>query len=138
MTENTPTPENTTTPGTQAPAPGTIPRLGFWPNLIASFKLIREAVRSEGQKIRKSDPLTIWLVPALAVALLCVSFSTGLVRLAVAMLAYFSALLYIAARIGIVRSMNHRQVNLVWHIILCSFLAGVLFAFVVLHLVQNL
>ncbi|MBZ0187817.1 MAG: hypothetical protein K8F91_16340 [Candidatus Obscuribacterales bacterium] len=118
-------------------APATIPRLGFWPNLLASYKLIREAVQSEGKKIRKSDPLTIWLVPGLAFALLAVSFSTGALRLAVAILAYFSALLYIAARIGIVRSMNHRQVNLVWHIILCSFLAGVLFSFVVLHLVQN-
>ena len=118
----------------QTTPPEHLPRLGFIDNLKASYKKIRLAVNSEGKKIRKSDPITIWLVPGLAFALLAVSFSGGILRLIISILAYFSACLYIAARIGIVRSMNDRQINLVWHIILCSFIAGILFAFMILSI----
>ena len=114
--------------------PQQVPRLGFLDNVKASYTKIRASVNEEGKNIRKSDPWTIWLVPGLAVALVFVSFTGGIVRLLVALMAYFSACLYIAARIGIVRSMNSRQVNLVWHIIMCSFIAGILFAFPILSL----
>lgn len=111
-----------------------IPRLGFLDNVKASYTKIRSSVNEEGKNIRKSDPLTIWLVPGLAIALVFVSFTGGIIRLLVAFMAYLSACLYVAARIGIVRSMNSRQVNLVWHIIMCSFIAGILFAFLVLSI----
>ena len=120
--------------GEPAGKPSQIPRLGFFANLQASFKQIREAVHAEGKNIRKTDPLTIWLVPALAFALVCVSLSSGLIRVIVALLAFSSACLYIAARIGIVRSMNTRQVNLIWHILLCAFISGIIFAFLVLSI----
>ena len=115
-----------------------IPRLGFFDNLKASYTKIRTSVKDEGKNIRKSDPLTIWMVPGLAVALVFASASGGIVRLLVAFLAYFSACIYVAARIGIVRSMNSRQVNLVWHIIMCSFIAGILFAFLFLSLLNEI
>ena len=120
----------------QPERPQQLPRLGFIDNLKASYQKIRISVKSEGEKIRKTDPITIWLVPGLAIALLCVSFTGGFLRLLIAICAYLSACFYIAARIGIVRSMNERQVNLVWHILMASFIAGILFAFVVLSIVN--
>lgn len=118
--------------------PQQIPRLGFWPNLMASFKHIRIAVNDEGNKLRKSDPLTIWLVPASAVILLIVTLTPqGWLRCTTALVAYMSVIFYIMARIGIVRALNNRQTNLVWHLLLASFLGGILFAFTLLEFLRD-
>lgn len=122
----------------QTDKPAQIPRLGFFANVGASFTKIRESVKAEGKNIRKTDPLTIWLVPALSLALVFVSLTGGVIRAIVAFLAFASACVYVAARIGIVRSMNTRQVNLIWHIILCVFISGILFAFLVLSITNIL
>lgn len=129
MTSN---PTDNTEPGT----PQKVERLSFWPNLSQSFKHIRESVKHEGHRMRKSDPLTVWLVPSLAVILAVVSMSTGHLRVAVGVLAYISVLAYIGARIGIVRSMSFRQTNLVWHVMLATFISGLLFALIVFEFVQ--
>lgn len=112
-----------------------IERLKFWPNLGTSFKHIRESVRSEGNRIRKTDPITIFLVPVACIVLAYASFASGWLRLLIATLTFFSMLFYVAARIGIVRSMNHRQTNLVWHIMMAMFMAGIVFALMFKELV---
>ena len=131
------TAETQKTDGNDGGAPKQIERLSFWPNIAASFKYIRESVKEEGSRIRKSDPLTIWMVPATAIMLVVVSLTAGWLRCITGVVALVAVWFYILARFGIVRSMNHRQVNLVWHIILASFLAGILFAFTFLELIRQ-
>jgi len=116
--------------------PEQVERLAFWPNVQASFKYIRESVRSEGNKIRKSDPITVWMLPLLTVALVLTTAMSGWARMIVGLLAYGSALVYVLARIGIVRGMSFRQTNMVWHLLMASFTAGLLFAFVYLEILR--
>lgn len=119
--------------------PQQIPRLGFWPNILASFKHIRTAVNDEGNKTRKSDPVTIWMVPVSAVLLLIVTMTPqGWLRCLMALVSYLTVIFYIMARIGIVRALNNRQTNLVWHLLLASFLGGILFAFTLIELLRDL
>lgn len=113
-----------------------INRLAFWPNVQASYKHIRESVRAEGSNIRKSDPVTVWLVPLFTIALVAATFVSGYAKLVVGVLACLSALAYILARIGIVRNMNHRQTNMVWHLLLAAFIFGLLFAFTYLEVLR--
>lgn len=113
-----------------------IPRLAFWPNVGASFKHIRESVRAEGAKIRKYDPITVWLVPLTILALVFATQLGTWARVGVGAIAFFTSFTYILHRIGIVRSMNHRQTNLVWHLLLATFILGMLFAFGYLELVR--
>jgi hypothetical protein len=113
-----------------------IPRLSFWPNVQASIKHIRESVKAEGSNIRKSDPITVWMVPFFTVALIAATLISGHARLVVGVLAFLSALVYVMARIGIVRSMNHRQANMVWHLLMATFISGLLFAFTYLELLR--
>lgn len=120
----------------QPSQPTTVERLKFWPNIGASYKYIREAVKAEGNRIRKTDPITIWLVPALALVVAVTAFMSSWLRVIFAFLAYLSVALYVVARIGIVRSMNHRQVNIVWHLLLASFLGGMLFAIAIFELLN--
>ena len=114
-----------------------VERLPFGPNLAESMKHIRTSVKTEGDRMRKFDPLTLWLVPGLAVVLACVSFSQGVVRIGISILAYLAVLAYILTRIGIVRSLNHRQTNLVWHLLMANFISGLLFALIVFELVHH-
>lgn len=115
-----------------------VQRLAFWPNVQASFKYIRESVKAEGSNIRKSDPVTVWMVPLFTAALVIASLVSGHAKLVVGTLAYLSALVYVLARIGIVRGMSHRQVNMVWHLLMASFLCGLLFTFTYLELLRTI
>ncbi len=117
--------------------PQPVERLPFGPNLMATLKHIRAAVKAEGDRMRKSDPLTLWLVPGLAVALACVSFSHGVLRILISLLAYLAVLAYILTRIGIVRSLSHRQTNLVWHLLMAEFISGLIFALLVFEIVHH-
>ncbi len=103
-------------------------RLKFWDNVSATYKYVRESVKAEGKRIRKSDPFTIWLVPSLAVVLAATSFAHGMLRTFVSFLALVSVFVYLLMRVGIMRSMNHRQVNIIWHMLMASFLGGMLLA----------
>jgi hypothetical protein len=116
--------------------PQKLQRLGFWQNIVASFKHIRKAVDEEGNRIRKTDPITVWLVPAVAIVLVFVAGIAGWPRLFFTMAAYISVIIYIAVRIGIVRALNYRQTNIIWHLLLASFLAGVLFTFAFLEFMR--
>jgi hypothetical protein len=111
-------------------------RLPFWPNVSASFKHIRESVRTEGSNIRKSDPFTVWLVPAVVIMLAGATLLGTWARLAFGLAAFASVMFYILGRIGIVRGMNHRQTNMVWHLLLVSFIGGLLFAFFYLEILK--
>ncbi len=129
MTAETPQPASEQQP---------IQRLAFWPSVQASFKYIRESVKAEGSNIRKSDPVTVWMVPLFTFALVIASLVSGHAKLVVGFLAYLSALVYVLARIGIVRGMSYRQVNMVWHLLLASFLSGLLFTFTYLELLRTI
>lgn len=111
-------------------------RMPFSASVKESFRYIRESVKAEGNNIRKHDPITVWLVPVVCIILFFAAVVGGWIRFVVALSAYISVLVYIVARVGIVRGMNHRQTNMVWHLLLASFLAGVLFAFAVLELLR--
>ncbi len=111
-------------------------RMPFSDNVRESFKYIRKSVKAEGNNIRKTDPITIWLVPVVCIVLFFAALVGGWYRFVMALSAYISVLIYILARVGIVRGMNHRQTNMVWHLLLATFLAGVLFAFAVLELLR--
>ncbi len=111
-------------------------RLSFWPNVTASFKHIRESVRSEGNNIRKSDPFTVWLVPVVVILLAAATLLGPLAKIIGGLAAFGSTIFYILSRIGIVRNMTHRQTNMVWHLLLVSFIGGLLFAFFYLELLK--
>lgn len=113
-------------------------RLSFWPNVRASFKHIRESVKAEGSNIRKADPFTVWLLPVVILILACATVLGTWFRIGFGLLAFGSALYYILARIGIVRNMTHRQTNMVWHLLMISFIGGLLFAFFYLELLKVL
>lgn len=122
------TPDVTVDPSSQ--------RLPFWPNVTASFRHIRESVKIEGSNIRKSDPFTVWLVPIVVVLLAGATVLGTWARISFGLLAFGSAIYYILKRIGIVRNMNHRQTNMVWHLLMVSFISGLLFAFFYLELLK--
>jgi len=111
-------------------------RLAFWPNVQASFKHIRESVKAEGSNIRKSDPFTVWLVPVVATVLAGATLLGPWARIIFGLVAFGSVMFYILNRIGIVRNMTHRQTNMIWHLLLVSFIGGLLFAFFYLELLK--
>ena len=111
-------------------------RLPFWPNVKASFRHIRESVKVEGSNIRKSDPFSVWLVPIVVLMLAGATLMGTWARIAFGLIAFGSAIYYILKRIGIVRNMNHRQTNMVWHLLMVSFISGLLFAFFYLELLK--
>lgn len=122
------TPDVVTDPASQ--------RLAFWPNVQASFKHIRESVKAEGNNIRKSDPFTVWLLPGVILILAGATVLGTWFRIIFGLLAFGSSMLYILNRIGIVRNMTHRQTNMVWHLLMISFIGGLLFAFFYLELLK--
>lgn len=111
-------------------------RLAFWPNVTTSFRHIRESVKVEGSNIRKSDPFSVWLVPIVVLLLAGASLMGTWARISFGLIAFGSTVFYILKRISIVRNMSHRQTNMVWHLLMVSFISGLLFAFFYLELLK--
>ncbi len=139
MSENTePVPASTSasTPATPASSPAkTFQRQTYWQGVTSSLSHLKKAIDSEGHNLRKSDALSTWLVPCSALALLAATLvhmsvlRTGLVALTFATLMYF-----LSSRCGVIKSLNFRQTNLVWHLIMSSFVAGITFAYLCLEI----
>jgi hypothetical protein len=114
-----------------------VPRLGFGENVTEAIKHVKKSVDSQGANVRASDKLSAWLVPATSVALMAAVLCAGWARMAISILCLASLLYYILGRIGIMRTLSERQATLVWHILLGTFLLGIVFTFVYLEIVNR-
>jgi len=115
-----------------------VPRLGFGENVTEAIKHVKKSVDSQGSNVRASDKLSAWLVPATSVALMAAVLNQGWPRMAISIICLASLLYYILGRIGIMRTFNERQATLIWHILLGTFLLGIVFTFVYLEIVSRL
>jgi len=117
--------------------PVKVERLGFAQNVSEAFKHVKTSVDSQSPNMRASDKLSAWLVPVTAIGLMTAVLCAGWARMAISIVCMASLLYYILGRIGIMRSLNQRQAALVWHIILGTFLLGIVFTFVYLEIVNR-
>jgi len=118
-------------------APIKVERLGFGANVTEAAKHIKKSVDSEGGRLRASDKLSAWLVPCTSAGLMAAVLCAGWARMAISIICLASLLYFILGRIGIVRTMSERQATLVWHILLGTFLLGIVFSFVYLEIVNR-
>lgn len=117
--------------------PTKLPRLGFAQNVSEAFKHVKKSVDSQGSNVRASDKLSAWLVPTTSVALMAAVLCVGWVRMAISIICLAALLYYILGRIGIMRTLSERQATLVWHLLLGTFLLGIIFTFVYLEIVNR-
>ena len=115
-------------------------QVGFFTNVRLSAQHIKESVNSEGSKFRGSDYISIIAVPVVAVVLMAVSSSPmGLTIRPFMVMAICLALLYfIGKRIGVVRALTPRQANLVWTILVATFILGICFAFLTFEIMRSI
>ena len=118
-------------------APIKVERLGFGANVTEAAKHIKKSVDSQGGKLRASDKFSAWLVPCTSVGLMAAVLCAGWARMAISIICLASLLYYILGRIGIMRTLSERQATLVWHILLGTFLLGIVFSFVYLEIVNR-
>jgi len=118
-------------------APRKVERLGFGANVTEAAKHIKKSVDSQGGKLRASDKFSAWLVPCTSVGLMAAVLCAGWARMAISIICLASLLYYILGRIGIVRTLSERQATLIWHILLGTFLLGIVFSFVYLEIVNR-
>ena len=118
-------------------APGQLPRLGFAANVSETVKHVGKSVNAQGGNIRASDKLSAFLVPATSAGLMAAVLCVGWARMAISIICLAALLYYILGRIGIMRSLNERQATLVWHLLLGTFLLGIVFTFVYLEIVNR-
>jgi Na+-transporting NADH:ubiquinone oxidoreductase subunit NqrB len=116
---------------------GQVPRLGFAANVSEAAKHIHTSVNSQGTSVRASDKLSAFLVPATSAGLMAAVLCAGWARMAISVICMAALLYYILGRIGIMRTLNARQATLIWHIILGTFLLGIVFTFVYLEIVNR-
>ena len=114
-----------------------MPRLGFGENVTEAIKHVKKSVDSQGSSLRASDKISAWLVPVTSVGLMAAVLCAGWARMAISILCLASLLYYILGRIGIMRTLSERQATLVWHILLGTFLLGIVFTFVYLEIVNR-
>jgi len=130
-------PEASAAPSDSKEEPLKVPRLGFGENVTEAIKHVKKSVDSQGSSVRASDKLSSWLVPVTSVGLMAAVLCAGWARMAISILCLASLLYYILGRIGIMRTLSERQATLVWHILLGTFLLGIVFTFVYLEIVNR-
>jgi hypothetical protein len=115
-----------------------VPRLGFSENITESIKHVKKSVDSQGSHMRASDKISAFLVPATGFGLMLAVLCAGWARMFISIMCMASLLYYILGRIGIMRTLNARQATLVWHILLGTFLLGIVFTFVYLEIINRI
>jgi len=123
--------ENSENLGTNTAADPKAMRASYFGNVFESIKHIKASGATEGRKPRGSDYLSIILLPVVAVILCLTCFSVAAVEPFKAIfvcLLNLVILYFIGARIGIIRSLNHRQAHLVWVLIMATFMLGCTFS----------
>lgn len=123
----TPAPTSTTTPAFQ--------RQNYWQGLGSTLSHLKKAIDAEGHNLRRSDALSTWLVPCSALALLAATLlKMGALRTILVALTLTTLFYFLTSRMGVIRSLNFRQTNLVWHLIMSAFVTGIVFAYMCLEL----
>lgn len=114
-------------------------RASYWGNITAALKHMQEAVEVEGRKLRGADYVSVIMLPIASVVLaICSATPHGLTVRPFLVLFFCIALLYfIGARIGILRSLNHRQTHLVLSIISATFLLGATFSLLMYEVMRQ-
>ncbi len=115
-------------------------RASYFENINASFKHIRQAIDTEGKKLRGTDYISVLLLPIASVTLaICSAVPGGLAVRPFLVTTFCLALLYfIGARIGILRALTLRQTHLVLAIISATFMLGATFALLMFEIMRQL
>jgi hypothetical protein len=128
--------------GEQVPASAAVDpkamRASYMENVGESMKHVKDALDSEGKKLRGSDYISVLMVPLASVMLaICSATPSGLTIRPFLVTAFALALLYfIGARIGILRALTLRQTHLVMSIITATFMLGATFALLMYEIMR--
>ncbi len=131
-TEPVPSSTNATPATSSSPA---FQRQSYWDGVKSSLSHLKKAIDAEGHNLRKSDAFSTWLVPCSALALLAATLlRVGFLRTVLVAVTFGTLMYFLSSRMGVLRSLNFRQTNLVWHLIMSGFVAGITFAYLCLEI----
>lgn len=115
-------------------------RATYWENIDESVQHIRASIKSEGNKLRASDYISLVMVPTAAMALATCSLTRSLLAVRPwLVLTYLLVTLYfIGQRIGIIKSMTPRQTYLIFYLLINCVFLGATGALMLFEILRNL
>ena len=132
-------------PGPQAneqskPLDPTALRASYWENIDSSVQHIKAAIKSEGNRLRTTDYISLVMLPTAAMALAICSTTRSLlaVRPWLVLVYTLVTLYFIGARIGIIKSMTPRQTHLVFTLLCATLMLGATGALLLFEILRNL